>query len=462
MTTVENQNVEWKESWHDEYLKWIAGFANADGGVLTIGRNDRGDVVGVSKAAKLMEDIPNKVRDILGIRVKITPHSEKGLDYLVISVDPHPFPVSYKGQYFIRSGSTKHELKGAALDHFLLRKQGKRWDGVPVPDVSISDLDGQTLATFRKRATKSKRLSSDILDENDAELIRKLHLTEGTYLKRAALLLFHPDPEEFFTGAFIKIGFFLSNSDLRYHDEIHGDLFSQIDRTMDLLLTKYLNAAISYEGLQRVETYPVPEEALREALLNSVAHKDYASGVPIQISVHPERIFFWNSAELKHGWTVDTLISKHESQPFNPDVANTFFLSGMIESWGRGIERILTLCRNADIPSPELRYQSSGLWLTFPLRAEAVNKVTGEVGGEVTGEVVKLLLAVQGEMKRLEIQAALGLKSEDSFRKLYLKPALKTNLIEMTIPDKPNSRLQKYRLTGKGHNVIAQFKKTNT
>lgn len=446
-------------------MKWISGFANGEGGVLVIGRNDQGKIIGVSDADRLMEEIPNKVRDLLGIRVMVKTLTEKALDYLEIEVEPHPFPVSYRGQYFIRSGSTKQELKGSALDHFLLRKHGRRWDGVPTPGVSLSELDGRVIEAFRKRAAKSKRLSPAILDENDADLLKKLHLFEGKYLKRAALLLFHPDPEEFVTDAYIKIGFFRSNSDLRYHDEIHGDLFTQMDKTMDLLLTKYLNAAISYEGLQRVETYPAPEEALREALLNAVAHKDYASCVPIQISVHPDKVYFWNSAELQHGWTVETLLDKHESMPFNPDVAHTFFLAGMIESWGRGIEHVMTLCHNAGIPSPELRYQASGLWFIFPFlekfavatkkdsKDQVAGTVTGEVTGQVTGEVARLLPVMTGEMKRSEIQAALGLTGEDNFRKLYLRPALDAGLIEMTIPDKPNSRLQKYRLTEKGKEV---------
>jgi ATP-dependent DNA helicase RecG len=470
MSVRESQNVEWKESWRDEYLKWISGFANGEGGVLVIGRNDQGELVGLSDADRLMEEIPNKVRDLLGIRVKVKTLTENSIDYLEIEVEPHPFPVSYKGQYFIRSGSTKQELKGSALDHFLLRKHGRRWDGVPTPGVRLPDLDGRVITAFRKRAAKSKRLSPTILDEDDVNLLKKLHLFEGKYLKRAALLLFHPDPEEFVTGAFIKIGFFHSNSDLRYHDEIHGDLFTQMDKTMDFLLTKYLNAAISYEGLQRVETYPAPEEALREALLNAVAHKDYGSCVPIQISVHPDKIYFWNSAELQHGWTVETLLGKHESVPFNPDIAHTFFLAGMIESWGRGIERVLTLCHNAGIPSPEIRYQSSGLWFMFPFlekfavatEKESRNQVgvqvrdqdKVQVRDQVEEEILRLISIIDGEMDRKSILEALQLRARRNLRERYLKPALDAGLIEMTIPDRPNSRLQKYRLTEKGEEVL--------
>lgn len=274
----EQQNLEWKESWRDDCLRWICGFANADGGVLVIGRNDRDQPVGVATAARLLEEIPSKVRDVLGIMVAVNLVSEDGKDLVEIRVDPYPSPVSYKGEYHYRSGSTKQELRGAALSHFLLKKQGLHWDSVPVPFVSVADLDTRVLGQFRTFALKSQRLSAEMLQELDAALLEKLHLVERDYLKRAAVLLFHPDPERHVGGAYIKIGFFESNVDLRYQDEVHGDVLSQVGKTLDALKAKYLKAWISYDGLQRIETYPVPEPALREALLNAVVHKDYASG----------------------------------------------------------------------------------------------------------------------------------------------------------------------------------------
>ena len=192
-------------------------------------------------------------------------------------------PVSYKGQYHYRSGSTKQELKGAALNAFLLKKYGLHWDGVPVPNLLPESLEEKAFALFAKKAVKSKRLEDSVLQENRKSLLRKLHLVEGSYLKRAAALLFHEDPEQYVTGAYVKIGFFKTDSDLIYQDEIHGNLFQQVDKTIDLLLTKYMKAYISYEGLQRVERYLFPAPALREALLNAIIHKDYSSGVPIQI-----------------------------------------------------------------------------------------------------------------------------------------------------------------------------------
>jgi len=117
----ENQNIEWKSSWRDEYIKWICGFANAAGGTLVIGKNDKGVITGVNNAGRLLEDIPNKVRDILGIIVDVNLKTDKGKDFLEIMVEPHPHPVSYKGQYHYRSGSTKQALGRCSGTEFITR-----------------------------------------------------------------------------------------------------------------------------------------------------------------------------------------------------------------------------------------------------------------------------------------------------------------------------------------------------
>ena len=305
------QQIEWKESWRDDALRTICGFANADGGVLVIGRNDHGHVAGIDNGSRLLDELPNKIRDLLGILVDVNLCVEAGREYIEITVPAYPNPISYRGEYYYRSGSTTQTLKAAALDRFLLRRQGRHWDGVPAPGFALADLSTQALTNFRKKAARSNRLSPELLAETDAVLLDKLRLLEKSWLKRAAVLLFHDDPERLVTGAYVKIGFFRTDSDLLYHDEIHGDLFSQVDRTLDLLLTKYLRAGISYEGVQRVETYPMPEAALREAVINAIVHKDYASSIPIQISVYDNKLMIWNAGQLPPDWTLEQLSAKH-------------------------------------------------------------------------------------------------------------------------------------------------------
>jgi ATP-dependent DNA helicase RecG len=149
---TESQNIEWKESWRDEYLKWICGFANAQGGRLIIGKSDTGTIVGVDNVQRLLVDIPNKVRDTMGIVVEVNRLEAEHKELLEIVVEAYPYPVSYKGEYHLRSGATKQELRGAALDQFILRKQGRTWDDVPIPGLTAGNLSSQAIRSFQQLA----------------------------------------------------------------------------------------------------------------------------------------------------------------------------------------------------------------------------------------------------------------------------------------------------------------------
>ena len=113
----------------------------------------------------------------------------------------------------------------------------------------------------------------------------------------------------------------------------------------------------------------MPDAALREAVLNAVIHKDYARGTPIQISVYPNKLMLWNPGHLPEDWSIAKLEGKHPSVPPNPDIANAFFRAGMIEAWGRGIQKIKDACRAEGAPMPLLRLDD-GMWIEFTFAAE--------------------------------------------------------------------------------------------
>ena len=399
----ENQIIEYKSIWKEEYLKWICGFANAQGGTLYIGKDDLNKVVGVKNVKRLMEELPNIITSILGIVVPVNLHETVDGDFIEIVVEPHPNPVNYKGEYHFRSGSTKQELKGAALDKFLLQKYGRKWDGVTIPNVQISELKKETFEFFKKKGIEAKRLDEKCLKESTEQLLNNLNLIENGHLKRAALLLFHPDPEKFVTGAYIKIGFFRTESDLLFQDTLHGNLLDQVENSIELLFTKYIRAMISYEGISRVETYEYPVAALREALLNAVAHKDYAGCTPIQIKVYADKIRIWNEGQLPEDWTVDKLLHEHSSRPYNPDIANAFFRSGYVESWGRGIEIMTEQCSMAKLPPPIITNEGRDFLIVF--RKDIYNAVDlGKLG--LSDRQIKAVLYVKenGKITNAEYQ----------------------------------------------------------
>ena len=190
----ESQNIEWKQSWHDDYLKWICGFANAIGGTIFIGKNDAGEVVHVEHYQKLLEDIPNKIRNQMGIVCDVQLLEEQEKKYIQIKVNPYTVPVSLRGRYYYRTGSTKIELTGVELNEFLLKKAGKTWDDVLEESASFEDIDPKSVAFFKKEAANSGRLPKDSIDLPLQETLEKLRLTNGNSLKRGALILFGKDP----------------------------------------------------------------------------------------------------------------------------------------------------------------------------------------------------------------------------------------------------------------------------
>ncbi len=138
---AEQQNIEYKQSWHNDYLKWVCGFANAIGGLIYIGIDDDGNVVHLENYAPLMEDIPNKIRNAMGIICDVQLEDKDDNKYISIKVNPYSVPVSLRGRYYYRTGSTNTELTGIELNEFLLKKAGKTWDDVVEEGATIDDID---------------------------------------------------------------------------------------------------------------------------------------------------------------------------------------------------------------------------------------------------------------------------------------------------------------------------------
>lgn len=415
----ESDITEWKWSWRDEYLKQIAAFANTGGGVLNIGVNDDGYVVGLKDYRKLLEDLPNKCRDKLRFIPKIrlryselrganirypdavpseisskdvnryvcgsfVPKNEREraklekwekenpvsqdfdgrFYYVEIIVEQLPYLVTFDGVAYARSGSTLQRLEGAELETVVLRNSGKKWDSFP-SSTTIEELDPAALNAFRKKAIAKGRLFEGADAASVKTLLKNLNLlTSDGKITRAGAMMFG-DPEKVVAGAYVKLAYFAPNGslglngadDIVYHDDVHGPLALLTDKTLELLYSKYLKAFVDFKGLQRIETYMTPIDVLREALMNAVMHKNYASGNPIQIRVYDDHISIMNEGF----WPFDVLPvedvykGEHESYRYNPLLAELFYRTGEVETWGRGFERIAASCEQVDCPLPEIR-----------------------------------------------------------------------------------------------------------
>ena len=423
----ESDISEWKSSWRDDYMKWMSAFARTNGGILHIGVNDDGYVVGLKDWRKLIEDLPNKFRDKLHITPEVRLHftEERGTNirypdgvpkniaskdinryacglytpttdkekkklakweeetpicqdadgrfyYIEIEVEHYPGLVTYDGVQYTRSGSTLQKMEGLDLERTILQITGKKWDSFGTK-VKISELDSTALKAFRDKAVKRGRLSAEAAGVNDRLFIKNLGLiTEEGELTRAGAMMFG-NPEMIVTGAYIKIAYFApvgtrgmnKANDIIYHDDIHGPLVLQADKTLELLYSKYLKALVDYKGLQRVETFMVRDDIMREVLLNAIMHKNYESGNPIQIRVYDDHITIMNEGL----WPLDILPvenayePEHESYQYNPKIADLFYKTGEVETFGRGFEKIAIACEETDAPLPEIKVASKSVKL---------------------------------------------------------------------------------------------------
>ena len=363
----ENQYIEYKESWRDEYLKHICAFANSQGGSLFIGIKDDGTVIGIKNNKKLLEDIPNKVVQLLGIIVNIDLKQNQDKNIIEIIVLPSSIPISFHGKFFIRSGSTVQELQGQKLREFILKKDNITWDEITVPHAKYDELDNHLIRQFIVKAVNANRLSVEALNNDIIFTLKNLDLIkENGEITRAAILLFGTRPAKYIRTATVKIGRFgNSGADLISQDVIEGNIIEMPDKIIDILRIKYLNSPISYKGFERIEKLEYPEKAIREAVLNAIVHRDYGEQTDITIRIYDNKLVIWNSGTLISPLTIDMLLKEHPSKRRNALIANIFFRIGYIETWGRGIIQMIDIIKKANLPQPKIEEFADGIQIIF-------------------------------------------------------------------------------------------------
>jgi ATP-dependent DNA helicase RecG len=340
----------------------------------------------------LLEEIPNKVRDVLGIMVDVNLLEETGLFYLEIIIHPYIVPISLRGRYYYRSGSTKQELIGTALTDFLLRKTGKSWDEVIEPTASLQDIDEGSLAIFIRASLKAGRIT-DLEGLSTAALLSKLRLTDDKgNIKRAAIVLFGKNVDKFYNNCIVKIGKFKSNEEeLMFQELEEGNIIQLLKEIPSLLNRKFFIKPISFEGLQRIEKGEYPVAAIREMILNALVHRNYL-GTFVQIRVYDNNINIWNEGLLPEGLSLNALKRQHPSRPRNQLIADVCFKGGYTDTWGRGTLKIINACLEAELPEPEILEQDGGILVTLfknKYSAEQLKKLN--LNGRQLGAVFYLL-----------------------------------------------------------------------
>ena len=366
INAAESQTLEFKRQWTDRALEDLAAFANTEGGALLLGIRDDGEIVGARADDPELQRIANLIAAHLGTTPSIRVIEMQGFPVVEIRVDPAPGLVPHRGRYLRRVGTTNRDFSPDELARHILTRCGKSWDSLP-SEWTLEELDLEALGRFARLA----RARLPYFDpSNPEQSLRNLNLLEGERLKNAGVLLFGERPQRFFPQAQVRIGIFRGTEILDSHD-FTGTLWDQLDGAMARfrqILKVRFDIQVeepSLKGLQRKEIWEYPLEALREAVVNGLIHRDYTYPADIQIRLEEDHLEVWSPGELPPPLTPEALYGPHSSVLRNPLIAQAFYFAGVIERWGTGTTRIIRLCREQRLPEPEFTHRQGGVRVTF-------------------------------------------------------------------------------------------------
>ena len=461
-----------------EAVRTLCAMLNGLGGVVVFGADDKGKPIGQMISSKTLDEVAAEIRKIEPPAFpnieQVELENEKYL--LVIRVPGNTGLFTYDAKPYVRVGSTtrlmpkrEYELRVAQSLHSTIR-----WETTPCPpSVSIKDLDSNSIRESLQEGIRLGRIDPKA-SKNLTSILEAFGLIQEGRLINAAVALF--GKSEKLHGLYpqfsMRVGRFRGTNrlaDFADNRFLWGNIYELLQHAERFLMDHVPIAGRVIPGKMKREDQPMyPPRATREALANAFCHRDYSvAGASVSVAMYDDHLEIINPGKLHFGVTPHKLTRPHESKPWNPVIANVLFRSGVIEKWGTGTLNILDWCQENKNPSPSWHEDNESVYVTFTpatlpeqIHAGQVNgQVAGQVSGQVAGQVAgqvdgKWMLALttlqQGSMKSAQLQELVGMKHRETFQRNFLDQWLSRGLVERTIPDKPQSRMQQYRLTAQG------------
>lgn len=411
----ENERIEYKSQMIDDIYKEVIAFANTDGGVIYIGIDDQGNLTGIDNVDDTYTRLTNGIRD--AIQPDVTTFIRYMLqENKVIRIEVEegsykPYYLKSKGLkpngVYVRQGASSVQASGEQI-----RRMIKESDG----DIFEEMRTVQQELTFEQAENAFARYNVEFTDDKYIALgLRNIHSDQYTNL---ALIL--SDQCQHTT----KIAVFGDDANTTFKDakEFGGSIFKQLDDSYTYLSLCNRTSA-TFRGLERIEKSDYPEEALREALLNALVHRDYSYSGSIIINVNDTCMEFISLGGLLPGLSADDICSGI-SQPRNRNLAEIFHRLKLIESYGTGIRKIFNLYKDSTI-QPRIEITPN----TFKLILPNMNAETGVNGSTVT-ESTSAPVVVTPQMKTvLDYLAEYGEMNDDDLQELLNVKKTRTYLL---------------------------------
>lgn len=466
----EDQTIEFKTNCRvDTVGREVCAFLNTSGGYIICGVDDGGEIVGCNPARgipgferKLAEGVSPKAL------VSVDCHDVEGKQVIVVEVPAgKDVPYAFRDRVYVREGGRTAKADIETIKDMVLRRQAEpeRWERRFSSAEIESDVDrGEVVATVKAAERNSRMQFHD--DADIQGVLQDLAVARYGRLTNAGDVLFTRTPELRNPQIRVRaVSFTSDRTDDTYRDQksLSGPLVQVLEEVYRFIVRNTPTLArFKKDELARENAPLFPPEAVREGLVNAFAHRDYADykgGVAVH--VYPQRLEIWNSGSLPEGVTPEKLAKGHISVLRNPDIAHVLYLRGIMEKVGRGSLLVLNACRQRDLPPPVWSTDALGVTLTFyvpersALTGEATAQATAQAAAQVTAEATAQVVRCCREPKAArEIMAELGLHHWKTFQTNYLSPLMDAGVLERTIPEKPRSPKQKYRLAARGKELL--------
>ncbi len=410
----ESETSERKQAWNEDCLKALAAFANTRGGTLWVGIQDNGQIIGWHGDGRQQELISSQISDTLQcLPIAMTVQTRDNLPILMIRMARAAAPIAVRSRYYRRVGNSTREIPNSELPRFLLERTGQNWDELPT-EFGLEAVWEKTIADFRILARE--RLPDLSPSDTTALILEKLQLIlPENRLNRAGLLLFGQNPQRLIRTAYVQIGRFHDEATILDEKTTSSNLFVQLEQTMQAVrnyvfvrydIPKSAAGRSALEDLQRHEVWEFPYDAVREAVLNALIHRDYTSVGRIQIRVYDDRLVISNPGNLTEALTISDLFKEHNSFPRNPAIAQTVYYTRFIEKWGTGTLRMRDACRAEGAPDP--MFETRPNEFVVILRKSNMRQSRSGEERENENKVLALASSKQGGISRQEVIQLLG------------------------------------------------------
>ncbi|MEI8295018.1 MAG: ATP-binding protein [Alphaproteobacteria bacterium] len=353
----------------------VCAFLNGHGGTVLIGVTDNGKIVGQEISDSTRQEIAKEIN-------KIEPSVQIPIDYVPLDMDKcvivlkvsqgHYKPYAYDGRPFHRSQSTIMKMSQHSYEQLLVERGhlNYSWDELPARNYDISFLDREEILRSVRQGIEANRISEEAARESIESILERLKLLKDGNLTNAALVLFVKEVWPDYPQCHIKMARFKgtrNTGEFLDNQSFYGNAFKVLSEAGNFIRRHLLIASFFQEDrFERIDKPTLPVLAVREALINSICHRDYSDrSTSIALAIYDDRLEIWNYGSLPRGLSIDDLKKTHQSHPRNKLISEIIYSRGMIEKWGTGINKMVDICSESGVPEPEFNEYSGGLSVTF-------------------------------------------------------------------------------------------------